>query len=144
MIAARCARGRDIQDMEDAFAGMTAHVFDPRDSSDSFTPFDRYDSAFHQAIYKATGNLVWSQMATIVEPAIRLVIHQSNAEADELRESLNNHGELLTHIRRQNAMGAHAAALNILRRTAEDLDISLDLVPPAQSCLAVANAASPL
>jgi DNA-binding FadR family transcriptional regulator len=142
MIAARCARGRDIQDMEDAFAGMTAHVFDPRDAHDSLTPFDRYDLAFHQAIYRATGNLIWTQMTPIIEPAIRLVIHESNAEADELRDSLDRHGELLKHIRRQNAAEAHAAALDVLRRTAQDLGISLELVPSVQSCLVV-NGASP-
>jgi DNA-binding FadR family transcriptional regulator len=142
MIAARCARGKDIQAMEDAFAGMTNHAFDPRDPSDTLTAFDRYDLAFHQAIYRATGNLIWTQMTPIIEPAIRLVIHQSNAKAEELRESLNNHGELLTHIRRQNSAGAHAAALNVLRRTAQDLGISLELVPTVQSCLVV-NSATP-
>ncbi|HXP98216.1 MAG TPA: GntR family transcriptional regulator [Telmatospirillum sp.] len=137
MIAARLARGRDLQDMEDAFAGMSAHAFDPRDPDESFTSFDRYDLAFHQAIYRATGNLIWTQMTPIIEPAIRLVIHQSNTEADELRDSLNRHGELLIHIRRQNAAGAHAAALDILRRTAQDLGISLELVPSAQACLVI-------
>lgn len=137
MIAAREARGRDIQAMEDAFAGMSLHAFDRRDPMDTFTPFDRYDLAFHQAIYRATGNLIWTQMTPIIEPAIRLVIHQSNAEADELRESLNNHGDLLTHIRRQDPAAAHAAALKVLQRTAQDLGISLETVPTVQSGLVV-------
>jgi DNA-binding FadR family transcriptional regulator len=128
MVAASNARGKDLHDMEDAFAGMTAHVLDPLDP-ERMSPFDDYDLAFHQAIYRATQNLIWTQMTPVIEPVLRLVIHQSNADADELRDSLGRHGELLTCIRRQDATGAHAAGLSILLRTARDLGISLEQVP---------------
>jgi len=128
MVAACNARGKDLQDMEDAFAGMAAHVLDQLDPN-RMSPFDDYDLAFHQAIYRATQNLIWTQMTPVLEPALRLVIHQSNTDADELRDSLNRHGELLTCIRRQDAAGAHAAGLSILLRTARDLGISLEQVP---------------
>lgn len=137
MVAARHARGKDLHDMEDAFAGMSAHVFDPRDPNDRSSPFDVHDLAFHQAIYRATHNLIWTQMTPVIEPALRLVIHQSNVDADELRDSLNRHGQLLTCIRRQDPAGAHAAALAVLQRTASDLGISLEQVPPVQSCVVV-------
>lgn len=137
MVAACNARGKDLQDMEDAFTGMTAHVLDPLDPDCLSSPFDDYDLLFHQAIYRATGNLIWTQMIPVIEPALRLVIHRSNADAGELRDSLGRHGELLTCIRRQDAAGAHAAGLSVLLRTASDLDISLQQVPTAQAYVLV-------
>jgi DNA-binding FadR family transcriptional regulator len=135
MLAALHARGKDLQDMEDAFAGMTAHVFDARDASNTWSAFDEYDMAFHEAIYRGTQNLIWTQMTPVIEPALRLVIHQSNLDSQELQDSLGRHGRLLTCIRRQDAAGAHAAAIDVLRRTAFDLGIALEQVPTAGSCV---------
>lgn len=140
-IAARAACGRDLQAMEEAFAGMAAHAFDPRDRDEQLTPFDQADLAFHRAIYRATGNLIWQQMTPIIEPAIRLVIHRSNAEADQLRATLANHEAMLTHIRRQDPARARAAAIHQLARTAEDLGIPLDgdELPPAPAAVVTAH-----
>ena len=137
MVAARNARGKDLQDIEDAFAGMAAHVLDPRDPKDSSSPFDDFDVAFHQAIYRATQNLLWTQITPVIEPALRLVIHQANVDTDELRDSLDRHRHLLTCIRRQDAVGAHAAAIDVLVRTAHDLDIQVEQIPIVQSCVVV-------
>lgn len=142
MVAACNARGKDLQDMEDAFAGMTAHVLDPLDP-DRISPFDDHDIAFHQAIYRATHNLIWTQMAPVIEPALRLVIHQSNSDAGELQDSLNRHGVLLTCIRRQDAAGAHAAALSVFLRTARDLGISMEQVPTEQAYVVVNSGQGP-
>jgi DNA-binding FadR family transcriptional regulator len=124
--------------MEDAFAGMTTHVFDPRDASNTWSTFDEHDLAFHQAIYRGTQNLIWTQMTPVIEPALRLVIHQSNLDSQELQDSLARHGRLLTCIRRQDAAGAHAAAIAVLKRTACDLGIALEKGPTVESCV-VAN-----
>jgi DNA-binding FadR family transcriptional regulator len=129
-IAARTACGRDLQAMEEAFAGMVAHAHDPRDRGERVTDFDRVDLAFHQAIYRATGNLIWQQMTPIIEPAIRLVIHRSNAGADQLRATLANHEAMLVHIRRQEPEAARLAAVRQLTRTAEDLGILLEAEAP--------------
>lgn len=143
MVAARNARGRDLQDMEESFAGMTAHVLDPLDPDCASSPFDDYDLAFHQAIYRATGNMIWTQMIPIIEPALRLVIHRSNADAGELKDSLGRHGQLLTCIRRQDAAGAHAAGLSVLIRTASDLGISLEQVPTTPAYVLVDKEPTP-
>ncbi|WP_158240530.1 FadR/GntR family transcriptional regulator [Telmatospirillum siberiense] len=143
MVAARNARGKDLQDMEEAFAGMTAHGLDPLDPDCVSSPFDDYDLAFHQAIYRATRNLIWTQMIPVIEPALRLVIHQSNADAGELKDSLGRHGALLTCIRRQDAAGAHAAGLSLLLRTASDLGISLEPIPTTQAYVLVNNGSDP-
>lgn len=149
-LAARAARGEDLAGLEQALAGMAAHAADPRPPAGerALTAFDRSDLAFHQAIYRATGNLLWAQMAQVVEPAARLVIHRSNAGAEELRESVANHTALLACIRRQEPEAAQAAALVLLRRTARDLGLPFDpgclpSLPPRRAAETLAPVAAP-
>jgi len=123
MTAASRATGRDLAAMEEAFAGMEASVesgtlrFEGREFSD-------YDIAFHAAIYRATHNLVWAQLATILRPSILLVIRKSNDTAEELRDSLGRHRYLMECIRLRQPEAARDAARHVMNRTGEDLGVA--------------------
>ncbi|MCS4505866.1 FadR family transcriptional regulator [Arhodomonas aquaeolei] len=122
MTAASRATARDLVAMEEAFAGMEAAVESGGLQHDG-EAFSDNDIAFHAAIYRATHNLVWSQLATILRPSILLVIRKSNDTADELRDSLNRHRHLMECIRLRQPEAAREAAQHVLHRTGQDLGV---------------------
>lgn len=119
-LAASRATARDLLAMEEAFEIMEAN-WERRADHGERDPFTRADIAFHEAIYRATHNLVWAQIVHILRPAILLVIRTSNETADELRESLERHRKLMEAIRMRDPEAAFTAALRILTQTGFDL-----------------------
>jgi len=118
-MAASRATARDVASIEDAFLAMEKALHEQTD-----VEFSQADIAFHEEIYKATHNLIWAQMAHILQPAIRLVIDQSNSTADELSDSLERHRRVLECIRMRQPAEAYDAAIRVLDRTAVDLGLS--------------------
>ncbi len=114
--------------MEGALAGAEGakSVLDVPEFSDS-------DVEFHAAIYRATHNLVWSQLAHILRPSILLVIRKSNDTAQELRDSLERHRRLMECIRLRQPEAAFEAAVSVMERTGLDLGLhdgsETDLLP---------------
>lgn len=121
-IAAGAAGARDLLAMEEAFEGMERCV-GTSDADWDRGAFSDFDVDFHAAIYRGTRNVVWAQLAHILRPAITLVVRQSNETADELRDSLGRHRNLMECIRRRDSERAFEAALHVMRRTALDLGI---------------------
>lgn len=120
-IAAERADARDLLAMEDAHRAMAA-VVDPESGRVADQEaFDDADVAFHAAIYRATHNIVWAQLAHILSPAIRLVIRRTNATADELKDTLGRHLNLMECIRLRRPKAAFDAAVHVMNRTAVDL-----------------------
>ncbi len=120
-IAATRASARDLLAMEDAYLGM-ARAVDPTDGrAFDQKALDDADVAFHVAIYRATHNIVWAQLSHILSPAIRRVIRRSNATADELRDTLGRHHNLMECIRLRRPEAAFDAAIHVMNRTAVDL-----------------------
>nr|WP_319389810.1 FadR/GntR family transcriptional regulator [uncultured Cohaesibacter sp.] len=119
-LAAKRATARDLLAMEDAFNIMEAN-WERRASLGERECFSNADIAFHEAIYRATHNLVWAQIVHILRPAILLVIKTSNETAEELRESLERHRRLMEAIRMRDSDAAHVAATRILSQTGYDL-----------------------
>ncbi len=120
-IAAERADARDLLAMEEAHRGM-ARAIDPATGQVvDQTAFDDADVAFHAAIYRATHNIVWAQLAHILSPAIRLVIRRTNATADELKDTLGRHHNLMECIRLRRPEAAFDAAIHVMNRTAVDL-----------------------
>ncbi|WP_320144540.1 FadR/GntR family transcriptional regulator [uncultured Cohaesibacter sp.] len=119
-LAAKRATARDLLAMEDAFNVMEAN-WERRASLGERASFSQADIAFHEAIYRATHNLVWAQIVHILRPAILLVIKTSNETAEELRESLERHRRLMEAIRMRDSDAAHVAATRILSQTGYDL-----------------------
>lgn len=122
-MAASRAKARDLVAIEEAFDAMERHWDDPR-SGDRESAFTLADIDFHTAIYRATHNLVWAQLAHILRPSILLVIRQSNDTADELRDSLERHRTLMDSIRLRQPDAAFDAALRVMNRTGYDLGLS--------------------
>ncbi|WP_319530682.1 FadR/GntR family transcriptional regulator [uncultured Cohaesibacter sp.] len=119
-LAASRANARDLLAMEEAFEVMEQN-WGRRASHGERDLFTTADIAFHEAIYRATHNLVWAQIVHILRPAILLVIRTSNETAEELRESLERHRRLMESIRMRDTEAAYTAALRILCQTGYDL-----------------------
>lgn len=125
-VAARKATARDLLAMEEAFTGMerTLRAFGVTTTADEAgLTFTDYDVDFHTAIYRATRNLVWSQLAHILRPSLTLVVRTSNETAEELQDSLERHRHLMECIRLRRPEDAFEAARSVMARTAYDLDL---------------------
>lgn len=118
-LAATRATAQDLAAIETAFNGMAQGV-----NSEGSDQFSQADVAFHTAIYRATHNLIWTQSANILRPAIMLVIEKSNDTAEELSDSLERHRQLMESIRLRRPQEAFDAALHVMARTAYDLGVS--------------------
>lgn len=125
-LAAHAAEAEDIERLEAAFVGMQRTA----GRAEAGTLHAEYDVAFHDAIYRASHNLVWRQMGHLLRPSIIALIQRSQAHLQPLEagldDSLARHGRLLEAIRRRDAGAAEAAATDVLRRTAVDLGIVAD------------------
>ncbi|PLX38239.1 MAG: FadR family transcriptional regulator [Hyphomicrobiales bacterium] len=133
-IAATRATAQDLAAMEAAYLDMEKALGgDPTD-------FSLADIAFHTAIYRATHNLIWSQLAHILNPAIMLVIRKSNATADELSDSLGRHRMVMEYIRLRKPEEAYDASISVMDRTAFDLGVQL--TEKADELLALVKARS--
>jgi len=120
-IAAVRATARDLAAIEDAY-----HEMERGQNANEPAAFTAGDIAFHAGIYRATHNLVWSQMSHILKPAITLVIRKSNTTAAELGDSLSRHHQVYEAIRQRQPERAFDAARLVLDRTGYDLGLSPD------------------
>ncbi len=121
-VAATRATARDLLAMEEAYDIMANDWRRERGTAEGAS-FTDGDIAFHTAIYRATHNLVWAQLAHILRPSILLVIRTSNNTADELRDSLGRHRKLMESIRLRDPEAAFDATLRVMNRTGFDLGI---------------------
>ncbi|SBW12131.1 GntR-like protein [uncultured Alphaproteobacteria bacterium] len=120
-IAAERATARDLAQIEEAFQGMERAV-DPADGrAFDQQALDDADVAFHAAIYRATHNIIWSQLAHILRPSIQLIVRKSNASAAELYDTLKRHRALMECIRLRQPQAASEAAVQVMNRTKADL-----------------------
>ena len=121
-LAATRATARDLLAIEEAYTVMERNWETGRSDGEE-SAFTNADIAFHAAIYRATHNLVWAQLAHILRPSILLVIRTSNDTADELRDSVGRHRRLMEAIRMRDPEAAFDAALRVMNRTGYDLGL---------------------
>lgn len=119
-LAAERADARDLVAIEDGFAGMERCLEAAKVDQALFSD---YDVAFHAAIYRATHNLIWSQLAHLLRPSILMVVRTTNETADELRDSVGRHRNLMEAIRLRRPQAAYDAAISVMGRTARDLGL---------------------
>ncbi|MDN3526714.1 FCD domain-containing protein [Halomonas sabkhae] len=122
MTAARRATARDLVAIEEAFEGMGQHLragVDPEQRR----LHTEHDVAFHVAIFKATHNIVWSQLSHILRPSIHLLIEKSNISATDPEDSLERHRQVMECIRARRPAEAFRAAQAVLEGTASALGI---------------------
>ncbi|MBB4265527.1 FadR/GntR family transcriptional regulator [Roseospira visakhapatnamensis] len=122
-LAAERATARDLMAIEDEFLGMERTLEDTALGATLPRAFSEHDVAFHAAIYRATHNLVWAQLAHILRPTILIVIRKTNDTADELRDSLGRHRRLMESIRLRQPEAAFRAAVRVMTRTGLDLGL---------------------
>lgn len=120
-LAALNATARDLAHLEAAFDGMRDTAGDPARREEHAG----HDVAFHQAIYRASHNLVWHQMGHLLRPSIMQLITFSHHQADSLNDSLERHRRVMEAVRLQQPDAAYTAAERVLERTAADLGIDL-------------------
>lgn len=116
-LAATQATGADLARIEAAFRGMQSSAGQRGER----LAHSEYDVAFHEAIYRSSHNLVWSQMGMLLRPAIMALIQRSHDQALDLDESLDCHQRLLDAIRLRQPDDAREATQQLLQRTAQDL-----------------------
>lgn len=117
-LAATRATAQDLASIEAAFNKMEQQV-----KNENRAEFSLADIEFHAAIYRATHNVIWAQSANILQPAIHLVIRETNRTADELNDTLGRHHQVLEFIRLRQPAEAFDAAIHVLDRSAHDLGI---------------------
>ncbi|MBY6029572.1 FCD domain-containing protein [Halomonas sp. DP8Y7-1] len=121
MTAAKRATARDLVAIEEAFEGMERAMHAAE--GDAKRLHSDHDIAFHVAIFKATRNIVWSQLSHILRPSIYLLIESSNESASDPEASLERHRELMEAIRARKPHAAFRAAQAVLAGTADALGI---------------------
>ncbi|GHC34030.1 transcriptional regulator, GntR family [Aidingimonas halophila] len=122
MTAARRAKARDLVAIEEAFEGMEQN-FNNASCAEERRLHNDYDVAFHVAIYKATHNIVWSQLSHILKPSIYLLVSMSNVSATDPEDSLERHRQVMECIRARRPRDAFLAAQAVLDGTADALGL---------------------
>nr|WP_221180069.1 FCD domain-containing protein [Salinisphaera japonica] len=122
MIAARHATARDLLAIEEAVDGMARHMQGSAASTGRL--HSESDVAFHVAIYRATHNIVWSQLSHILRPSIHLLVDESNSSAPDPAESLERHRLLMEAIRLRRPDDAFHAAEAVLQGTRRALGLT--------------------
>jgi GntR family galactonate operon transcriptional repressor len=118
-IAAQHASIQDLSAIEHALTGMANTA--ERDAVWLGKDHLAYDILFHQSIYRATNNVVWSQLVAILAPSISALIEKSHLGAPELQLSVSCHRAVLEAIRLRQPDKAFAAAMRVLELTKSDL-----------------------
>ncbi|APX92089.1 GntR family transcriptional regulator [Halomonas sp. 1513] len=122
-LAAGAAAAPDIAAIEQAFEGMRVTA-----SAGQGEQHVEHDLAFHEAIYRASHNLVWRQMGHLLRPSIMALIQHSQHSVATLDDSLVRHGQVLAAIREGQPEAAERAAREVLKRTAIDLGIVAETI----------------
>ncbi|WP_224106745.1 FadR/GntR family transcriptional regulator [Vreelandella aquamarina] len=122
MTAAKRATARDLVAIEEAFEGLGQNL------RNATCPEERRlhsecDVAFHEAIFKATHNIVWAQLSHILRPSIYMLVSMSNESALDPDESLEQHRQLMESIRLRRPREAFSAAQAVLAGTAKALGL---------------------
>ncbi|NNC22749.1 FadR family transcriptional regulator [Salinisphaera sp. USBA-960] len=120
MTAARHATAHDLVAMEQAFDGMGQN-FRYSEVAEERRIHSDSDVAFHEAIFKATHNIVWAQLSHILRPSIYLVISESNVTTSQPQTSLDRHYEVMDAIRMRQPERAAEATRAVLQGTREAL-----------------------
>lgn len=114
-LAAQRASAAQILEIERAFRGMADHVV---------TDFDlccQHDLVFHEAILRASGNILLSRLAVAIRAALLSIIRTATNIRESYQDSLADHWAVAVAIRQRAPEQAEAAMHNLLAGTARDL-----------------------
>lgn len=117
--AAMRATAVDIEPMQRAFDTMTASK-----ASQDFQAFNQADIEFHTALLRASRNIVFQQLATMIGAALAYSFRLTIDRAKEPGASLPNHGEVIERIRDRDSEGAYRSMARLLDIAVIDLGLS--------------------
>ncbi|WP_233266175.1 FadR/GntR family transcriptional regulator [Cobetia sp. L2A1] len=125
-LAAMKANAQDLARLERAFEGMVKTANDTTRDAHA-----EYDVAFHEAIYHATHNLVWTQLGSLLRPSISQLIQSTQQVAQQHdhshhRASLDRHRAVMEAIRLRQPEMARTCAERVLETAARDLGFGQD------------------
>ena len=117
-LAAQRASGKDLSDMADALASMSALALDSQTDAEANQRFHEADIAFHGALFRASGNQVLPRVVEPIQRAMatlrpQLALHPEH----RLRKTLPEHKAILAAIadhdpeRAREAMREHLATV---------------------------------
>lgn len=129
-LAALNATAENLLAIEEAFEGMI-NSLDREGLVWQGKSHSEYDVEFHEAIFDATNNLIWSQLSYILRPSITLMVEESHNHLaedtsfspGELNDSMKRHQRVMEAIRLRQPDVAYSAAITLLERTAQDLGV---------------------
>lgn len=117
--AALRATAADIEPMQRAFDAMTVWK-----ETQDFQAFNQADIEFHTALLRASRNIVFQQLATMIGAALAYSFRLTIDRAREPGSSLPNHLEVIEFIRRRDPDGAYTAMARLLDIAIIDLGLS--------------------
>lgn len=118
-LAAMRASEADIAPLEVAFADMEKFK-----ACGDFKSFNNADIDFHVALLRASGNVVFIQLANTIGAALAYSFRVTVANAREPGASLANHGEVISLIKARDANGARNAMHQLLNIAIVDLGLN--------------------
>jgi GntR family transcriptional repressor for pyruvate dehydrogenase complex len=109
-LAAQRASGRDLSDMADALAQMSALAIESQTDAEANLRFHEADIAFHGAMFRASGNQVLPRVVEPIQRAMgtlrpQLALHPEH----RLRKTLPEHKAILAAIADHDPEGARTA-----------------------------------
>lgn len=109
-LAAQRASGKDLSDMADALAQMSALAVESQSDDEANRRFHEADIAFHGAMFRASGNQVLPRVVEPIQRAMatlrpQLALHPEH----RLRTTLPEHKAILAAIADHDPEGARAA-----------------------------------
>ena len=121
--AALRAAENDIAVIETSYKRMSEAL-----AALDFDAFNEADIDFHKALLRASHNVVFQKLSTMIGAALAYSFRLTIQRAREPGASLPNHGEVLKRIRLRDADGAYASMARLLDIAIVDLGLSS--IPP--------------
>lgn len=119
--AASRASAKDLEPLEQAYADMARYK-----QEQDFAAFNQADIDFHKALLRASGNVVFHQLANTIGAALAYSFRLTIERAREPGASLPNHGEVIERIRSRDAEGAYASMARLLNIAVVDLGLGMN------------------
>lgn len=114
VLACKRASLADLARIEEALNGMERAGGNP----DAFT---EADLAFHEAVLRASHNLVFARFVHTIRAGLNLMLLASNKSVEDYTRTVERHRALLTALVARNESAAFSASMGILSTASEDL-----------------------
>ncbi|MEQ9245021.1 MAG: FCD domain-containing protein, partial [Nitratireductor sp.] len=87
------------------------------------------DIVFHEHLLKASHNRIFQQFGALMDPALNFMLSTSAHSAENLEESIGQHGALVEALRLRDAEGARKLALALIAKAKHDVSAARSVKP---------------